>query len=214
MVLQRPIVNRLSAEELARLVQRILEHCTADDYDRYLNVPTKGHGFSQNRKGYSQLASAVALPGGSYNSKTPHLQIPQNTKFQVHHIMGLHVSRLDPVSLVASGFSPDDSRIFQKYFAERGLVGSDWYKYELSHRCNNKQCANPHHYFPEPSAVNKSRNFCEVLVKVNGKKLWCCRHKPRCIPIRRAVRRAFNYQIKTRTLPPFPLYHRFSRRHK
>jgi hypothetical protein len=56
------------------------------------------------------------------------------------------------------------------------------HKLEVSHLCNFKKCCNPAHMCLEPSAINKSRNFCVALVYTpTNQRFGTCEHEPRCV---------------------------------
>ena len=66
---------------------------------------------------------------------------------------------------------------------------------EMSHLCSVKTCANPNHLYAEESAVNKSRNYCPVVVYINDKLVPQCKHSPRCITTQHKKLDAYRHYI-------------------
>lgn len=128
--------------------------------------------LSQNEKGYVQLK--VPYECNHRLEEFRSARACTNKKVQLHQLVmwmhqedGLHPYRKD----IAAG------------------------KLELSHLCHNKCCANPMHLVPETSSINKSRSYCEVVVKVNGALANICRHVPRCIATEDKVSNAVQIEM-------------------
>lgn len=98
------------------------------------------------------------------------LRVKGNTKAQLHQVVTWN--------------HPDaDMRGQFRHAIEHGSE-------EISHLCNNKACVNPNHFFPEDSATNKSRNYCECVIFIDDKMHKCCRHEPKCVITKKVLERA------------------------
>jgi hypothetical protein len=153
------IVTVLSERQCAEL-QELVAAATAprnDDGCLLVDVSSSPR-LSTNAKGYVQLK----VPVDAKHKRTSHQKASSctNKKVQLHQLV-MWMSELE-------------GTFFQRHMIENG--GN-----EVSHLCSKKNCANGDHLWAESSSVNKSRNYCEVVVSVNGTLLDICRHMPQCI---------------------------------
>ncbi len=129
--------------------------------------------LSFNIRGYPQL-KVVKVANDTQES-----QVNKFTKVLVHHFAILR-SRDRNTVRNASQIFIDDGRF-------------EGEKVEISHICYKKLCVNPDHITFETSAINKSRNYCPVIVFINNILYMHCRHNRPCHITTEAKRRAFRY---------------------
>lgn len=157
-----------------------------------------GGPLSLNQKGYVQIRGTIALDGPRVRGRLPpHPWIEAKTKFQLHQVIAMHAASRPQ----EAGISEELRRSFLQYFEEKGVQGTPFFGYELSHLCHQKACTNPSHLYPESSGVNKSRNGCEITIKINGNFYPCCRHAPRCIASEEKLREALSYEVPPPSRP-------------
>lgn len=131
-----------------------------------LEVIQDTNSFSLNTKGYVQVNSSCL------DHQDP--WVTRNTKFQLHQLVAHRASIVDRNPAVP----PEFANAFRRYFDEAAVQGAPWCNHELSHLCRNKNCTTVVHLWPEPSNVNKSRNYCQVVIQINGQLHTCCSHQP------------------------------------
>jgi hypothetical protein len=152
------VVSQLSPAQCDKMMH-LVNHCAVWNADQCLVVDVnRSSRLSLNSKGYVQIKVPTDPDHCLQVYRTPTLC--QNKKVQLHQLV-MWTASLEGVHLHRS------------FITEASL--------EMSHLCGNKACANENHLWPEPSSVNKSRNFCEVVVVVNETVLNVCRHVPRCV---------------------------------
>jgi len=163
--------------------------------------------WSMNAKDYIQLRASVvnenllpttnaanykAVPAtGTARDELPtHGWIDKDTKIQLSHLVARYA-----MTIWADGPRAGHAQAFGKFFAEKGVPGAEWASYELSHLCHNKACTNPEHLYPEASDTNKSRDYCPVVIYINGTIHNHCRHAPACIQTAARKAQAFKYIV-------------------
>lgn len=135
--------------------------------------------FSFNRRDYVQL-KVIKVLNDNQKSVTNN-----NSKVLAYHVAALH--------------HPDINvrNKFIELFQKDGMISSNNLdpesKHEVSHLCNNKLCVNPEHFAPESSSINKSRNYCQVLIFINNQRRSCCKHKPSCLADLDKISNTFKY---------------------
>jgi len=152
---------------------------------------------------------SIPAKGKARKDLPVHPWINKDTKFQLHHLVArcsLALTRTPTDKMII--LPPPVVERLQKYFAEKGRytehivdgknvkVLPEWGLYELSHLCHNKFCTNLEHLVPEPSSTNKSRNYCPVVIRINRKFYWHCKHQPRCLLTVNAVESALKYTVR------------------
>ena len=151
-------VTELTAYQCTALMALVTEN-TVLNGDLCMPVDVYGSKkFSLNTKGYLQLKVPY-----DPNHFLMEYRLPgtcTNKKVQLHQLV-MWMAELEGV------------------FLHRAAIEGG--ELELSHLCGLKTCANSNHIWPETSACNKSRNYCEVVINVDGVLFNICRHHPRCI---------------------------------
>lgn len=162
--------------------------------------------WSTNRKGYAQLRgtvinekppassgdyNAVPATGAARNSLPTHAWVTNATKFQLHQL----VAKRALIQWSGDEAHAEHVKAFHKYFAEVGVKDAERAAYEMSHLCLNKLCTNPEHLWPEPSPINKSRDYCPVVVYINDEIHGHCTHEPKCVATTHKKSVAFKYNV-------------------
>ena len=166
-------VARLSDRQL-RVAHKVIQR-TSSAVGSCLVVNVGGDTkLSLNRKGYVQIK---VTPDPTHEDPFFHSAGScTNTKVQLHQLVGwMHEEE-------------------GEFVFRQGIRAGDL---ELSHLCHNKACANPYHLTLEDSFTNKSRNYCEAMVIINGEEHSVCRHKPRCVITDRIRERALRFSVST-----------------
>jgi hypothetical protein len=151
-------ITQLTDQQCDQLMAVVLACATEDDDGCLLVNVDRSTRLSANAKDYVQIKIPV-------DPKHPLAEYRQaatctNKKVQLHQ-------------LVMWTATLDGEHLFRPAIKEAEL--------EISHLCSQKNCANSQHMWPETSSVNKSRNYCEVVIEVNGTLRNVCRHMPRCV---------------------------------
>lgn len=172
MIARALLLTGAANEDCWRYIQE--NSARADDPDECRRL-LPARRISYNKRGYPQL-KVVKKPNDPEESHTT-----PNTKVLAYHLSALR--------------NPDNNI---KDFVVRVLRGGGYVgsvRHEISHCCNNKRCVNPTHMVAESCKINKSRNYCPVVVYINNVVRAHCHHVPPCIPNEEHRQKAFRYHV-------------------
>jgi hypothetical protein len=157
----RRVVAGLSPAQCTSLTATTAACCTPDENGCLVIDVDQSSRLSLNGKGYVQIK--VPFDPNHHDPEMRTAAACKNKKVQLQQlVLWMHA---------LGGSYPNRQQIEEA-------------KLEVSHLCHNKLCANPNHLALEDSLTNKSRNYCEVVVRLRQVPFSICRHRPRCVATR------------------------------